>query len=84
LIGGDEADVNEHAERQKRLGQLRTDMHTMYDIPFQALEGVSTRELRKIAKNRNGDYSPELQAEAKAILREREDPQDRDTVSVEM
>jgi hypothetical protein len=80
----DDATVSEHEERQKRLGLLRTDMHTLYDIPFQALDLVPTKELRKIAKNTDGRNSPELQAEASAIIRAREDPQDRNAVSTEM
>jgi hypothetical protein len=80
----DDVTVYEREERQKRLGLLRTDMHTLYDIPFQALDLAPTGELRRIAKNRDGGYSPELQAEASAILRAREDPQDRNAVETEM
>ncbi|MGP8124649.1 MAG: hypothetical protein ACLQEQ_02125 [Nitrososphaerales archaeon] len=80
----DEEALSEQKERQKRRGLLRTDTHTMYDVPFQVLDAVPTQELRKIAGNRKGDYSPELQAEARSILRAREDPQDRDTVEAEM
>jgi hypothetical protein len=80
----DDVTVSEREERQKRLGLLRTDVHTLYDIPFQALDLVPTAELRRIAKNRDGSCSPELQAKAGAIIRAREDPQDRDAVETEM
>jgi hypothetical protein len=79
-----EAAVSEYEERQKRLGLLRIDMHTMYDVPFQVLEAVPTQELLKIADNRAGDYTPDLQIQARSILRTRVDPQDRDTVESEM
>jgi hypothetical protein len=60
-------------------------MHTEYDVPlFLALDGLSTRDLRNIVRNKKGGYSPELKAQARAIIREREDPQDRDTVATEM
>ena len=84
MTEGDEGTATECDERQKRLGLLRTDMHTVYDIPFQVLGAVPTEELRRIAKNLDGGYSQELQAEARSILRVREDPQDRDAVGTEM
>ena len=80
----DEGTVMECDKRQKRLGLLRTDMHSVYDVPFQLLDTVSTKELRRIAKNRDGDYSERLQAEAQSMLRAREDPQDRDSIGTEM
>jgi len=80
----DETAASVNREREKRVGLLRTDMHTMYDVPFQVLDSVPTSELRRIAKNKGGKYSLDLQAEANAILREREDPQDRDAVQTEV
>jgi len=80
----DDVTVSEREERQKRLGLLRTDMHTLYDIPFQALDLAPTEELRRIAKNREGGHSSELQAKASAIIRAREDPQDMNAVETEM
>lgn len=84
MTEGDEGTATECNERQKRLGLIRTDMHTVYDIPLQVLDAIPTEELRKIAKNGDGDYSQELQWEAQSILRVREDPQDRDAVRTEM
>ena len=84
MTEGDEGTVTECDKRQKRLGLLRTDMHTVYDIPFQVLDAVPTEELRRIAKNRDGDCTQELQWEAQSILQTREDPQDRDAVRTEM
>jgi hypothetical protein len=78
-----EENVTIHNVRQKRLGSLRTDMHTEYDVPFLAgLDGLSTGELRKIVSSR--EYSSEIRVEAKEIIHEREDPQDRDNVETEM
>lgn len=79
----DAAAVSEREQRQKRRGLLRTDMHTLYDIPFQVLDAVPTQELRRIAKNMDKSYSPELQAEASSIIRARVDPQDRNAVETE-
>jgi len=70
--------------REKRLGILRTDMHTMYEVPFQRLETLTTSELKKIVKSRGGTYSREIRAEARNIIRMREDPQDRDSTETEM
>jgi hypothetical protein len=70
--------------RQRRLGILRTDMHTMYEVPFQKLEALSTPELRKIANNGGGTYSQEMRVKARGIIRMREDPQDRDSIGTEM
>jgi len=80
----DEGTATECDERQKRLGLIRTDMHTVYDVPLQVLDAVPSEELRRIAKNRDGDYSQELKWEAQSILQVREDPQDRDAVRTEM
>jgi hypothetical protein len=80
----DDVAVSECEERQRRRGFLRTDMHTMYDVPFQALQASSTDELRKIAKGDDGKYSSELRAEAYSVLRSREDPQDRDAIEADM
>jgi hypothetical protein len=80
----DASAVSEREQRQKRRGFLKTDMHTLYDIPFQALEAIPREELRRIAKNADSGYSPELQAEASSIIRTRVDPQDRNTFETEM
>ena len=83
MMEGDEGTPTEGDERQKRLGLLRADVHTVYDIPLQVLDAVPTEELRRIA-NPEGDYSKELQWKAQSIIRVREDPQDRDAVRTEM
>ena len=80
----DEGGVLMREGRQKRLGYQRTDMHTMYEVPFQKLETLSTPELRKITKSRGRTYSQEMKAEARNIIRMREDPQDKDAVRTEM
>jgi hypothetical protein len=80
----DAAAVTEREQRHKRRGLLRTDTHTLYDIPFQALGAAPTEELQRIAKNKDESYSPELQAEASSIIRARVDPQDRNAVETEM
>jgi hypothetical protein len=80
----DDVAVPECKERQRRRGFLRTDMHTMYDVPFQALEANSTDELQKIATGTDEKYSSGLRAEAFDILRSRVDPQDRDTIEADM
>jgi hypothetical protein len=80
----DDVAVYECKERQRRQGFLRTDTHTMYDVPFQALEAISTDELRRIAKGEEARHSSELRAEALGILRSRVDPQDGDAIEADM
>jgi len=80
----DDFAVRECKERQRRRGFLRSDMHTVYDVPFQALEANSTDELRKIAEGEDETHSSELRAEAYSILRSRVDPQDRDAIGADM
>ena len=84
LIERGEGGVQMQSGRQKRLGKLRTDMHTLYDLSFQVLETLPTKELRKIANKRRGEYSAELEAEARSILHARIDPIDKDATQIEM
>ena len=69
----------EQQYRQKRLGTK--DMHTTYDIVFQRLEKLSTKELCELAKN-NKTLSKDTLEKVNTVLHKRLDPQDRDTVEV--
>lgn len=84
LVEHGEGGLHEQVGRQKRLGQLRTDTHTLYDISFRALDSLSSRELQKIVNDCHGEYSAGLQAEARLILHARADPVDRDSTEIEM
>ena len=86
-LAQDKTETDEHpglGQRQRRRGLIRKDMHTVYDVPFQILGAVPTQELRAIAHSNGSRFSQELVSEAKAIIRVREDPQDRDAESTDL